>query len=125
MSEDREYLKIEIPVEEEVEVVHRADTTRPSVSHQLQEAGHRLADTAREAWDSDTRRQATDTLRERTAQAAASGREAVERAVTTQAANSARRTATTGMAKGLFWLSDRLEGLANWVIERGQKNPPQ
>jgi hypothetical protein len=124
MSEDREYLKIEIPVEEDQEIIHRADTTRPSVSHQLQEAGQRLAETAREAWESDTRRNATETLRERTATAAASGRQAVERAVTTQAANSARRTATTGVAKGLFWLSDRLEGLANWVSERNQKNPP-
>lgn len=124
MSEDREYLKIDIPIEEEHEVVHRADTTRPTVGHQLQEAGQRLAETAREAWDSDTRRNATETLRERTATAAASGRQAVERAVTTQAANQARRTATTGVAKGLFWLSDRLEGLANWVVERNQKNPP-
>ena len=122
MSDDREYLKIDIPIEEE-DVVHQADTTRPSVSNQLQDAGQRIAETAREAWESDTRRQATDAIRERTASAAASGREAVERAITTQAANSARRTATTGLAKGLFWVSDRIEGLANWVVERSQKNP--
>ena len=122
MSEDREYLKIDIPIEEE-DVIHQADTTRPSVGDQLQEASQRIAESAREAWESDTRRNATEALRERTAAAAASSREAVGRAVTTHAVESAQRNAKTGVAKGLFWLSDRIESLATWVVERNQKNP--
>ena len=108
MSEDKEYIKIEV---EEEPTVYQVDPTAPPVTQRLGEASQRAASAAQQAWESDSRRQATAAVRRGAETAAVRGREAVGKAVSTQT----RRKVRHGVAGGVYWLSQKLARLAERI----------
>jgi hypothetical protein len=124
MSEEREYIKIEIEEEEEeagaeTDVVYQPDPHEPPVTQRAADAGRQIAETARTAWESEQRKQATEALQRGAGTAAERGREAVGRAVSKQT----RRKAQSGVAAGIYWVSERLARLAERLMPP-PKDPP-
>ena len=117
MSDDKEYIKIEV---DEEPAVYQVDPTAPPVTQRLSEAGQRAAGAAQTAWESETRRQATDAARRGAQTAAERSREAVGRAVSTQT----RRKLRHGLAGGVYWLSTRLARLADRLTPPPKNTPP-
>lgn len=91
MSFEQKPIKIEIPVEEE-EVVYVSEGQGRDVSQRLEAGARKTAARAREAWESEQRRQ-------------------VKRVVA-KGARRGVRASRTGLARGLQWLSRRMAGLA-------------
>lgn len=93
MPIEQEPIKIIIPVEDEDEMVHRPETSRPGITNTISNTGRDVADRARTAWESEQRLMAQ-------AAAGAGLRKGAE-------------LGQTGLVKGLNWLSDKLAELAD------------
>ena len=91
MPIEQDPIKIEIPVEEE-EVVHVPETRESDLAERLDDAGRRVVSRARDAWESDERQRAQESLQTGLRQGA--------------------RISRYGLVRGLNWLSARLQGVA-------------
>jgi hypothetical protein len=132
MTQEKEILKIEIPVEEETPFVPEAGRARPNVKAKAAQAGKAVVktttDATKKAWNSEPRRKATRGIAKgATAVVSKTGRFVSEK-VAQSAERQARERATavkthiretdwkaeakSGTARGLRWLSDKLSGLA-------------
>jgi hypothetical protein len=123
MSEEKDYLKIEIPVEEETPFV--PEQSQPTAVDAVKT---QAANAAKQAWDSDLRKKATRGMkRGATAVAAKSQKVVQERMVKTAEQQARQQTeaiktkiretdwqheAKQGTANGLRWLSAQLSRLA-------------
>lgn len=131
---DQEILKIDIPVEEEAE--------RPFVPEQPDTVGkvkESVTETVRQAWQSNTRKQATRQIRrgattvvskssrfvsEKVAQTAEQqARNQVEAVQSRLRETDWKHEAKTGTANGLRWLSQKLARLAERFTP-GEETPP-
>lgn len=132
MTQEKEILKIEIPVEEETPFVPEAGRVRPNVKEKAAQAGKAVVKTTavatKKAWNSEPRRKATlGIAKGATAVASKTGRFVSEKVA--QSAEKQARERTTavqtrlretdwraetkrGTARSLRWLSDKLAGLA-------------
>ncbi|MCP4425239.1 MAG: hypothetical protein GY803_12150 [Chloroflexi bacterium] len=132
MTQEKEILKIEIPVEEETPFVPESGRARPDVKGKAAQAGKTavktVGKTAKKAWDSEPRRKVTRSVAKGTATVAAkSGRfvsekvaQAAERQARERAAAAQTRLRETdwkaeakgGAARSLQWLSRKFSELA-------------
>jgi hypothetical protein len=123
MSEEKEYLKIEVPVEEETPFVPEqpGPTAVDAVKTQA-------ASAAKQVWDSDMRKKATGGLKKGATAVAVKGQQVVQDHMVKAAEEKARQQtealktkiretdwqheAKQNTAKGLRWLSEQLSKLA-------------
>ena len=123
MSEEKTYLKVEIPVEEETPFVPEQpkETAVDAVKSQASKA-------AKQAWDSDLRKKATRGMKKGATAVAAKSQQVVQERMVKAAEEQARQQteaiktkiretdwqyeAKQGTAKGLRWLSAQLSKLA-------------
>ena len=123
MSEEKTYLKVEIPVEEETPFVPEQpkETAVDAVKSQASKA-------AKQAWDSDLRKKATRGMKKGATAVAAKSQQVVQERMVKAAEEQARQQteaiktkiretdwqyeAKQGTAKGLRWLSAQLNKLA-------------
>jgi hypothetical protein len=128
MSEEKEYLKIEIPVEEE-ETPFVPEQPQPTV---VDAAKKQAASAAKQVWDSDLRKKATKGMKQGAAAVAgtvaAKSQKVVQERVVKAAEEQARQQtealktkiretdwqheAKQGVANGLHWLSAQFNKLA-------------
>lgn len=92
MPFEQEPIKIEIPPEEEATPAFVPEQRRAPVSERLGDAGRDIAGQAREAWDSEARREAQEKALEGLSKSAEVSR--------------------AGFVRGLRWMSERLASLA-------------
>lgn len=141
MSEEKEYLKVEIPVEE-AETPFVPEQPGPSAAETVK---NQAATVAKQAWDSDLRKSATRGMKRGAAAVAgtvaAKGQQVVQERMVKAAEEQARQQtealktkiretdwqheAKQGTANGLRWLSARLAKLAerfNPKEESGESN---
>jgi hypothetical protein len=131
MSHEKEYLKIEIPVEEEAPyVAEQPQKTAASsrLSTGVDAAKAQAANAAKQAWDSDLRKKATRGMKRGATAVAAKSQKAVQERMVKTAEQQARQQteaiktkiretdwqqeAKQGTANGLRWLSVQLTKLA-------------
>ena len=123
MSEEKTYLKVEIPVEDETPFVPEQpkETAVDAVKSQASKA-------AKQAWDSDLRKKATRGMKKGATAVAAKSQQVVQERMVKAAEEQARQQteaiktkiretdwqyeAKQGTAKGLRWLSAQLSKLA-------------
>ena len=123
MSEEKTYLKVEIPVEEETPFVPEQpkETAVDAVKSQASKA-------AKQAWDSELRKKATRGMKKGATAVAAKSQQVVQERMVKAAEEQARQQteaiktkiretdwqyeAKQGTAKGLRWLSAQLSKLA-------------
>lgn len=127
MSEDKEYLKIEIPVEEDPPLVPEQPGPT-ALSTGVDAVKDQAASAAKQVWDSDLRKKATGGLKKGATAVAAKGQQVVQDHMVKAAEEKARQQtealktkiretdwqaeAKQGTAKGLRWLSEQLSKLA-------------
>ena len=129
MSEEKTYLKVEIPVEEETPFVPEQpkETAVDAVKSQASKA-------AKQAWDSDLRKKATRGMKKGATAVAAKSQQVVQERMVKAAEEQARQQteaiktkiretdwqheAKQGTAKGLRWLSAQLNKLAESFTPR-------
>ena len=97
MPIEQEPIKIVIPDEDE-EVVMQPESSRPGLSDTLTSTGREVAGRARNAWESEQRRQAS--------------------AVAEAGLRKGAEMGQSGLVKGLNWLSDKLAELAQKINEK-------
>ena len=123
MSEEKEYLKIEIPVEEDTPFV--PEQPGPTAVDAVKD---QAASAAKQVWDSDLRKKATGSIKKGATAVAAKGQQVVQDHMVKAAEEKARQQtealktkiretdwqaeAKQGTAKGLRWLSEQLSKLA-------------
>lgn len=123
MSEEKTYLKVDIPVEEETPFV--PEQPQPTAVDAVKA---QAATVAKQAWDSDLRKKATRGMKRGAATVAAKGQQVVQDRMVKAAEEQARQQtaaiktkiketdwqheAKQGTANGLRWLSAQLSKLA-------------
>jgi len=124
MSEEKDYLKIEIPVEEE-ETPFVPEQPGPTAADAIK---RQAANVAKQAWDSDLRKKATKGMKRGATAVAAKSQKVVQERMVKAAEEQARQQtealktkiretdwqheAKQGTANGLRWLSAQLAKLA-------------
>ena len=132
MSEEKTYLKVEIPVEEETPFVPEQpkETAVDAVKSQASKA-------AKQAWDSELRKKATRGMKKGATAVAAKSQQVVQERMVKAAEEQARQQteaiktkiretdwqyeAKQGTAKGLRWLSAQLSKLAKRFTPKEEK----
>ena len=123
MSEEKEYLKIEIPVEEDTPFV--PEQSGPTAVDAVKD---QAASAAKQVWESDLRKKATRGMKKGATAVAAKGQKVVQDRMVKAAEEKARQQtealktkiretdwqeeAKQNTAKGLHWLSEQLSKLA-------------
>lgn len=129
MSDEKEVLKIEIPVEEDEPKAQAAPEAQSEVVDELRSLGKQLAETFRTAWHSSERKQVQAEVREgirsfgeevdkvikevRSGKAGQKIREEATELRQQAETGELQRKARHGLEQGLRWLSDELEKLTD------------